>query len=176
VNDSRMTRLFLFFSSCCKYFCDVCSVRFILFRALARFFVAFICHLLPLPFLFIVCDVMDRVRCAIYTTELLCVCFARIHLDFCDCTYFLDCLNDSARDDRRTMCVCSMSWNGEVQRTELCNGVLEIPTSQMVRLSAVGLACLALPREEMFRHFDSDRSVALARFRKHIAPTLSQIP
>jgi len=42
--------------------------------------------------------------------------------------------------------------------------------------SAVGLASLALPRKEMLRHFDSDSAVALARFRKHVAPALTEIP
>jgi hypothetical protein len=54
---------------------------------------------------------MDR-PCAIYTTELLCVCFARIYYPrFLRCRYLLDCLNDSVCDDKRRVCMLYvMKW------------------------------------------------------------------
>jgi hypothetical protein len=68
-----------------------------------------------------VCRVMDRVR---FIPQNCCVCFAHIYPRFLRCTYLLDCLNDSACDDRRRVCmfyVMKWIWKKYNTRSEQCN-------------------------------------------------------
>ena len=103
---------------------------------------------------------MDTVR---FIPQNCCVFVSHVStLDFCVVhTYLLDCLNDtrSVCDDKRSvhplcheMDMANVQQQNSVMLARICCSWMPPPRSRPDWcLSAVGLACLALPSEEMLR-------------------------